>query len=1673
MADNRDEIVRLVLEGENLLSDDIDKAVSQIDELSVEAKNLKAQLVKLENNDELINSFKKLDSTVANVTEELIQAKVKVSETGDALKAAGDDADNELRESFERAKLEVSSLSKELTKNKTALDKTEKSIKKAGLSAKDFDQQQADLSSQITETSSKIKSLNDQYLKAKETTSKQVLELEKETKARKEAIQNLGLEGPLRKAAVDSIEKQEAALRVITSQLEKEKVSLAVVQSAIEKEKKSRDESVKSIDSAIASLKEEKAELERNEQSIKKYANEFDSLSRARERGEITLKQFINSEKQLLSSLNLTESAVKKLKSETAAIAKEEERQAAQTKATNEAIEKKRKESENAEAAIKQYRTEIEKLVAEHKNEEITLRQLNTKEKELVAQLKLSGNEYKAIRREVEQVVAEEVRLAAASEKAAAAIKKEKDEAERIELAIKEYRDELSKLNAEKREGKITNGSYIDSEERLRKQLNLSSANVASAKKAIEADSKGKQSNLKNTDLLTQGTRRLAQAYTVLIAAQTAIQGIVGTIKDYGALEESITGVEKTTNAARSEMVGLAKELEGLSTLISGTATNDLLRYAEVAGQMGIRGSEALRDMAIAADALGVSTDLAGDEAIQALERINKITGESENGINGVASAVVALGNEFAASESDIVAFAKDLATGTTSAKLSSKAIFGIAAALKEIGLPQERTRSTFDRTFRFIESAVKKGGDAFVDLQKITGQTADELQENFGTRSEVIFVDFLKGLKGIQDGGGTTADVLANFGVTAGETIQTLGTMTGQIENIERGLRTADKAVTDGNAHLVEASKFWANQTSEINRAAAALTAFKARIGETLTDETQTSLDGFTQAFLENEEAITKVANAFTDMGIASLEGVGSIGNLLGAIGDATGGVSLLDIAIANVSRSFNAIEVVIDTMATGVAVLNLEIQTFFGATDEEIAKLEGRVDKSVASMAKNIKEFENANKLALGETSAAYIDLDESISKYSDGVNALTEEEKKAIQLITQKIGYQQGQDKLYNQLTASILRNHREQKVLNAQTSLQSEKVNQLNQFLVDNGVITKAAAEAEQAKTKAITDQTKATEENKAAQVDGFTVTQQVIEAAKAAASGQGEYKIALDDINKAIDAQEVALRTAINTGQSYGKIQASLTQLYKDQAQAQIDLTSKKEIDNLTSKNITETAIKYSEKLAEVNKRYDEGKLSIGAYEAEKAQIEPILNRITPLLNEEQKAQLALSESLNKLTRAEKENSLQRELSSVTMSNAFEFAKKYKDKLDELGDQLKSNSISLSEYNTKSQLAEGILREVTPLLTDQQQAALGLKSAIDGAGVSTTEFVQKQAKVSKEVKVTAENIRALSKEYGTLESVARNTGASLDAVRAASIAKTRQVSTATKATNLMADAYNKLHTEFDFTSDSTENLKNRLKELSGYIYENNKVSSVWWRGLADSYNEGFKREQQLINETLTLRKYSAQLNDSSISLKQANDIAVGLRYNVRNLDESKLTGIKAQIESVRRSFIELGAAASDAASSVQDRYDELLGNSEDIVKRQFKNELSGLQALYDQATEAGNTQAKKDLTKAMNQLKAIRDAELKEIAKEKAELKNQGSSTNNNDPIDYTSSGAGYSTQSSSNQQQPIGQPQEMRYIVEIKQGGSTTEVGLNSQSDANALLGVLQSMGQVSSQGDN
>ena len=108
----------------------------------------------------------------------------------------------------------------------------------------------------------------------------------------------------------------------------------------------------------------------------------------------------------------------------------------------------------------------------------------------------------------------------------------------------------------------------------------------------------------------------------MLIAAQKAAQAVGAGVKEYGELEAAITKVEKTTGLARDQVEGLAEQLFKMANDVTPTATSELLRYAEVAGQLGTKSTADLLNLVAAADALELSTDLAGDKAVELLARI-------------------------------------------------------------------------------------------------------------------------------------------------------------------------------------------------------------------------------------------------------------------------------------------------------------------------------------------------------------------------------------------------------------------------------------------------------------------------------------------------------------------------------------------------------------------------------------------------------------------------------------------------------------------------------------------------------------------------------------------------------------------------------------------------------------------------------------------------------------------------------------------------------------------------------------------------------------------------------------------------------------------------------------------------------------------------------------------
>ena len=142
-------------------------------------------------------------------------------------------------------------------------------------------------------------------------------------------------------------------------------------------------------------------------------------------------------------------------------------------------------------------------------------------------------------------------------------------------------------------------------------------------------------------------------------------------VKDI-AFEDAFSNVSKTVEGVSDDfgvLTDMGKELRGeliaLSLELPITA-DELAVVTAAAGQLGVRGTENLLRFTEIAEGMGVATDLSSEQAAIALARISNILGISEKDFiawsEGTANATVALGNNVAATESQIINMALRIA---------------------------------------------------------------------------------------------------------------------------------------------------------------------------------------------------------------------------------------------------------------------------------------------------------------------------------------------------------------------------------------------------------------------------------------------------------------------------------------------------------------------------------------------------------------------------------------------------------------------------------------------------------------------------------------------------------------------------------------------------------------------------------------------------------------------------------------------------------------------------------------------------------------------------------------------------------------------------------------------------------------------------------------------------
>ena len=344
--------------------------------------------------------------------------------------------------------------------------------------------------------------------------------------------------------------------------------------------------------------------------------------------------------------------------------------------------------------------------------------------------------------------------------------------------------------------------------------MDVGRAGDTSLKKIETAGGKASLGLTKLSDRAQALSRNMKLLYGA-IAAGGAIRGLQEMVKLYADFEAGLIGVGKTANLSQSALTSLGQDIDALSKRIP-VATDELLAIAQSAGQLGVKGADNILKFTETVAKLGTATDLSGNDAAMALARILNVTGEAMGTVDVLGSVIVALGNNFAATESQITEMTTEIARATAVFGVSSADASALAAALASVGVQSEVAGTSVGRVMHMMDAAVRSGGKHLDILSKITGQTGAEIKALFQKDSTAAFVLFIEGLKRISDAGGSAADAMAALGLSDQRLLKTLPVLANRADLLATALDLANRETENATALNEEAAKAFESLNSQ-----------------------------------------------------------------------------------------------------------------------------------------------------------------------------------------------------------------------------------------------------------------------------------------------------------------------------------------------------------------------------------------------------------------------------------------------------------------------------------------------------------------------------------------------------------------------------------------------------------------------------------------------------------------------------------------------------------------------------------------------------------------------------------------------------------------------------------------------------------------------------------------
>lgn len=422
--------------------------------------------------------------------------------------------------------------------------------------------------------------------------------------------------------------------------------------------------------------------------------------------------------------------------------------------------------------------------------------------------------------------------------------------------------------------------------------------------------------------------------------------------------ESAITGVAKTTDLTDEELAAMSDSIKALSTEIPAT-TEEIAAVAEAAGQLGIQ-KDALLDFTEIMTMLGTATNMTADEAATSLARFANITGMATDNYGRLGSVIVDLGNNFATTESEIVAMGTRLASAGKLAGLTEPEIMALAAAMSSVGIEAEAGGTAMTQTLNAIEKAVAKGGDDLAEFARIAGMSSEEFSSAWKNDAMSALTSFIGGLGKLDEQGESTVLVLEDLGLTGIRQSNMLKALGLAADQMTGAVNTANTAWQQNTALTNEANKRYATAQSRLTMMQNAYNNLKVAIG-----------DAYTPALSEAYGVGTKVLNSVTKFVQANPGVVAAITGLATALGAA----AVAAAAFALKAKLAAAAAAFLATVTPGVNVI-MGVAAAVGVLTAGIIALASAAANDAVPSVKELTEAARGMREAMDEAKATYDD-------------------------------------------------------------------------------------------------------------------------------------------------------------------------------------------------------------------------------------------------------------------------------------------------------------------------------------------------------------------------------------------------------------------------------------------------------------------------------------------------------------------------------------------------------------------------------------------------------------------------------------------------------------------------------------------------------------------------